>query len=95
MQNKGDCYYNIRSKYTQIQHALFMEEWKIDFTIYRRECKKFDEAWVKAYALIWDSYCSRDVQRGIREMPEFDNLIRNDPLALLTTVETLIHTMEK
>ena len=28
-------------------------------------------------------------------MPEFENLIINGPLALLITVETLIHTPEK
>ena len=53
---------------------------------------EFDEAWVKAYALICDSYCSRDVQWGIKEIPEFENSIRNDLLALLTTVEILMHT---
>ena len=74
---------------------LLMEEFKIDFTIYRRECKKFDAAWVKAYAPIWDSYYSRDVHRGIKEMPTFENSIGNDPLELLTIVETLMHTPEK
>ena len=78
-----------------LKNTLFMEEWKIDFTIYQRECKKFYEAWVKAYALIWDSYCSQNFQQGIKEMPEFENLIINGPLALLITVETLIHTPEK
>ena len=53
------------------------------------------ETWIKAYALIWNSYCSRDVQRGIKEMPAFDNSIRSDPLELLTVVETLMHTPEK
>ena len=38
-----------------LENNLFMEECKIDFTIYRRDCKKFDELWVKAYALIRDS----------------------------------------
>ena len=32
--------------------SLFPEEFKIDFTIYRNKCDKFEEAWIKAYALI-------------------------------------------
>ena len=44
-----------------MENTLFMEEWKIDFTIYRSECKKYHEAWVKAYLVIWDTYFSRDV----------------------------------
>ena len=35
-----------------MENMMFMEEWKINFTIYRGEQKKFDQAWVKAYPLI-------------------------------------------
>ena len=78
-----------------MKNILFMEEFKIDFTIYHNESKKFDGAWVKAYALIWDKYCSRYVQRTIKEMPTYENVIRNNHLALLSDVETLMHTTEK
>ena len=78
-----------------MENILFMEEFKIGFTIYRNESKKFDGAWVKAYALIWDTYCSRDLQRTIKEMPTYENVILNNPLALLSDVETLMQTPEK
>ena len=41
-----------------MENMIFLEEFKIDFTIYRHECNKFYEKLVKVYALIWDSYCS-------------------------------------
>ena len=74
---------------------MFIGKWKIYFTIYRRKCKKFDEAWVKTYVLIWDSYCSRNDQHAIKEMPDFDRIIRNDSLLLLDNIETLMNTTEK
>ena len=37
------------------ENAMFLEEWKIDFSIYRNDERKSYEAWVKAYALIWDT----------------------------------------
>ena len=73
----------------------FLEEWKIDFLIYWKECKEFDEQWVKAYALIWDTYCSRDIQVAIKEMSDFDTDIKNEPLTLLERIETLMHTPER
>ena len=78
-----------------MENMLYPEQFKIDFTIYRSESKKFDGAWVKAYALIWETYCSKDVQRTIKEIPDYENVIRNNPVALLKTVETLMHTPEK
>ena len=74
---------------------MYLEEWKIDFTIYRKDERKFDEAWVKAYALIWDTYCSREIQSEINEMSTFETMIRNEPLALLDTIEVLIHTPKR
>ena len=41
-----------------LENDMYVEEWKIDFAIYRKDERKFDKAWVKAYALIWDTYCS-------------------------------------
>ena len=78
-----------------MENMFFMEDFKIDFIIYRSECKKFDGAWIKAYALIWDTYCSKDIQRTIKEMSTYENTILNNPLVLLSTVEDLMHTPEK
>ena len=68
---------------------------EIDFSRYKKDERKYDEAWVKVYALNWDTYCSREIQTVIKDMPEFETKIRNEPLALLKTIEMLIHTPEK
>ena len=78
-----------------MENMLFMEEFKIDFKIYHNESKKFEAEWVNSYALIRDTYCSKDAQRTIKEMPTYDNVILNNPLSLLSAVETLTHTPEK
>ena len=41
------------------ENLMFMEEYKINFTIFRQSELKFKEQWVKAFVLIWDSFCSR------------------------------------
>ena len=65
------------------ENTQFLEEWKIDFLIYWKECKEFDEQWVKVYALILEKYCSRDIQVTIKEMLDFESDIKNEPLTLL------------
>ena len=75
-----------------MDNTLFMEEWKIDFTMQCTEFKKLNEEWVKTYSLIWDLSFSMDVQQAIKEIPDFDGRIRNDPLVLSETIETLMHT---
>lgn len=77
------------------EYVFPMEEWKIDLTIYQSKCKKFDEVWVKAYALILYLYCSRYVQLTIKEMPDFDRIIIKDHLVVFDHYESLMHKQEK
>ena len=34
--------------------------------------EKFENEWVKAYSLIYDNFCSRDMQVALKELPDFD-----------------------
>lgn len=68
---------------------------KINFTIFRQSELKFKEQWVKAFALIWDSFCSREVCMAIKGMPDFESVISNDPLFMLGRAERLMCTTEK
>ena len=45
----------------------------------------------KAYALIYDVYCSKPMQGRIDEMKAIDSSITNDPIKLLQTIRTLMH----
>ena len=64
MRRSNDADAGIREE----KNTQFLEEWRVDFLIYWKECKEFDEQWVKAYALIWGKYCSRDIQVAMKEM---------------------------
>ena len=58
---------------------------KIDFTIEER----FENKWVRAYSLIYDSYCTSDLKVAIKEEPDFESRIRDNPVELLKEVERL------
>ena len=46
---------------------------------------------IKAYALIFTSYCNRTMQSRIEEHPDFESKIENNPIELLEAIKTLMH----
>src|SRR5210317_1915166 len=45
----------------------------------------------KAYALIYDNYCTRAMQARIEEHPDFETKIEDNPIELLDAIKTLTH----
>src|SRR5210317_1292040 len=45
----------------------------------------------KAYALIYDNYCTRAMQACIEEHPEFETKIEDNLIELLDAIKTLTH----
>jgi hypothetical protein len=45
----------------------------------------------KAYALIFSTYCNKTMQNRIEEHPEFETIIRDDPIELLNKIKVLMH----
>jgi hypothetical protein len=45
----------------------------------------------KAYALVFSMYCNKTMQNRIKEHPDFEKTIRDDPINLLTKVKVLMH----
>ena len=41
-----------------LEDVQFKEEWKIDYSIFCKEESRFEELWCKAFAVIWEKYCS-------------------------------------
>ena len=74
---------------------LAEKKWEILFNRYQDKVDKFNGLWIKAYALIWDNYCSKDLQVALKEMPDYDSVIKKEPLALLERIEQLMHTPER
>jgi hypothetical protein len=46
---------------------------------------------MKAYALIFSTYCNKTMQNPIEEHPEFETVIRQDPIELLNKIKVLMH----
>ena len=65
------------------------------FNRWQDKVEKFDALWIKTYALIWDTYCSKEIQVALKEMSDFDRDINKNPLVLLERVEQLMHTPER
>ena len=56
---------------------------------------EFEDNWVKAYGLIFETYCSRDMQVAVRELIDYETRTIDNPLELLTDVEKLMHVPRK
>ena len=74
------------------EQRLLDRKWDVDYKRYVEKQEEFEENYVKAYAFIFDNYCSKEMQVALKELPDFELLIRNDPLQLLENVEKLMHT---
>ena len=64
---------------------------------YQAEIKQFldrqselEENLMKAYALIFGTYCSKAIQSRVEEHPDFETTIRDDPIELLKTINMLM-----
>ena len=62
---------------------------------YIHKDEEFDENWAKAYAYIYEAYCSKEIQIAIKELPKYESEIVNQPLNLLKEIKILMHTPMK
>ena len=46
---------------------------------------------LKAYALIYDTYCNKTMQNRIEESTDFETKIRDNPIELLKTIKIVMH----
>ena len=46
----------------------------------------FDENWKKTFAYIYESFCTKEMQIAIKELPYYEREIQNQPLKLLKEV---------
>ena len=66
-------------------------KYKVKIAEYFKWVEQLDENMNKAYALIFDNYCSRTMQVHIEEHKDFDSTIRDDPIELLKAIRILMH----
>ena len=67
----------------QAEDALNLEKWKIEFSFYHTQKHKLQASFTKAFSLIWENYCAKEVQVVIKEMSDYETRIRDEPLELL------------
>ena len=70
-------------------------KYQIDYEHWLTNPKVYDENMVKLYAVIYDNYCSKEIQTVLKEQSDFDNKVLNKLLELLERVKILVHTPEK
>ena len=65
---------------------------------YEAELKRFldkqdnlTDGLIKAYALIFDEFCTKSMQQRIEQHPEYEKTIRDNPIELLEAIKTLMH----
>ena len=55
----------------------------------------FEDNWVKAYSLIFETYCSRDMQVALCDLIDYDTRTLDNQLELLIDIEKLMHVPRK
>ena len=70
-------------------------KFQINYEHWIKEEKSFKENRVKAYTMIMDQYCAKDVQVALKKQSDFETVVLNKPLVLLERIKLLVHTPEK
>ena len=65
--------------------------YQTDYTRYCDRLDNLDQNLIKAYALIYSSYCSKIMQSRVEQHADFETVIRDDPIKLLETIQVLMH----
>ena len=60
----------------------FTQEWNS----WQKVNGKFEEDWAKTYALIFCTYCTSEMRTTIKEDPNFERVIRDNPLEVLRVI---------
>ena len=85
----------INARLEALHNRQFDMIWVKHYNHYFDNIKGFKDLWIKLYALIWEKYCSREVQCALKEISDFNSVVKNEPLELLARVERLMHTPMK
>ena len=70
-------------------------KYRSQFNFWCQKNEEFEESWERAYGIIFSQYCSSTMQLAIKEHPDFQSRIRDDPLELLIEIEKAMHVPMK
>ena len=75
----------------QINQAGLNIKYQEELRCFMERKNALEEGLSKAYALIFNNYCTRAMQSRVEEHPEFETKIEDDPLQLLEAIKALMH----
>ena len=74
-----------------IEQESFNRKYKAQLAHYFSAESNFEDNWIKAYGLIYNTYCGSKLQLAIKQKIDYESRIRDNPLALLEEIEKLMH----
>ena len=69
------------------EQSTFDMEYKSELEKYKKREEVFEENKKKAFAWIFHSYCSKEMQTQLKENSNFESAIFNDPIKLLSEIQ--------
>ena len=73
------------------EQDLYDEDWKSRNNLYNTRCEMLKVNLTKAFSLIHDIHCTKAMRQRLHDQADFETRIRDDPIALLTTIRNLAH----
>ena len=86
---------NADANLAAIEQETFNRRYEAQLAYHFQAEAKFENNWEKAYGLVFDNFCSRDMQLAVKELPDFEARVRDNPLELIKEAEKLTHVPKK
>ena len=70
-------------------------KYQTDYIRYRDRVNMLEQNLIRAYALIFSTYCTKVMQSRVEQHADFENEIMDDPIKLLEVIKVLLHDTVK
>ncbi|HSN66369.1 MAG TPA: hypothetical protein VLS94_06990, partial [Fusibacter sp.] len=71
------------------ENRIFENTYNEQQKVLEKEKKQYQAGMIRAYTLIKEQFCTRDMQRAVEALPDFRDKIYDDPLELLKAIKIL------
>ena len=78
-----------------IERETFNRKYEAKLGHHFQQEVKLEDNWVRVYGIIYGTCCTRDMKVAIKERPDYETVILDDPLQLLTTIYRIMHVPRK
>ena len=75
----------------RIEQETLNRKYEAKLVHFFKQEEDFQDNWIKAYGLIYRSYCTREMQIALKELSNFEVDVLDNPLQLLEEIERLMH----